>query len=106
MEDLESGPEEFIMHIPEISEEPSNTLNDSSSSLEHHDQSSSDFNEEIGEKTPPSQSLKPGTRVIARRTCLPSPVVGDQGSLLAVLKKNVGKVAAPLILIRRLFIFL
>jgi hypothetical protein len=96
VEDFETGPEEFIMDIPEITEEPSNTLNDSSSSLEHLDQSSSDFDEENGEKTPPSQSLKPGMRAIVRRTCLPSRVVGDQGSLLAVLKKNVGKVPALL----------
>ena len=31
-------------------------------------------------------------KAIIRRTQLPSPPVGDEGSLFAVLKKNVGKV--------------
>ncbi|XP_006454509.1 hypothetical protein AGABI2DRAFT_114262 [Agaricus bisporus var. bisporus H97] len=92
VEDFESGPEEFIMDIPEHTEEPSSVAtNDSSSTLEQLDQSSSDLNEESGEKQPSPQSLKTDARAIVRRTCLPSPVVGDQGSLFAVLKKNIGK---------------
>lgn len=83
------------MDIPEHTEEPSSVAtNDSSSTLEQLDQSSSDLNEESGEKQPSPQSLKTDARAIVRRTCLPSPVVGDQGSLFAVLKKNIGKVSA------------
>ena len=41
------------------------------------------------EVTPPSEK---GEIAAVRRTVLPSPPVGDEGSLFAVLKKNVGKV--------------
>ncbi|KAI0348701.1 hypothetical protein BDW22DRAFT_1386317 [Trametopsis cervina] len=38
-----------------------------------------------------SQASASGEQAVVRRTFLPSPIVGDEGSLFAVLKKNVGK---------------
>ncbi|KXN89830.1 Oxysterol-binding protein-related protein 3, partial [Leucoagaricus sp. SymC.cos] len=73
------------------------TMNDGpedQSSLEPLDQSAdeTDLEEETGQ---PTLRLAQGTiqdnRAILRRSQLPSRVIGDEGSLFAVLKKNIGK---------------
>ncbi|KAJ7071280.1 oxysterol binding protein [Mycena amicta] len=88
--DSHDGAEEFILDIPSgqlQSRQPSNLVgNESTSSLGH-----SSLDTDIAgepEKVPSEHS---GTSRIARRTRLPSPPVGDEGSLFTILKKNVGK---------------
>lgn len=65
---------------------------------------SSEVEEEGGEKVPDEEVLEEAKKEVvvdlveqakhvARRTELPSGPVGDDGSLFAVLKKNVGKVS-------------
>lgn len=93
------GPEEYILDSQGAdgtsTEPPSRILtNDSRSSL-GQDQSSNgdtDFNESEPGTPHPSDADKLSNLHVVRRTVLPSPVVGDEGSLFAVLKKNVGKV--------------
>ena len=61
-----------------------------SSQAESDSDSESDSGSILPSRANPDQSQD---KVIVRRTQLPSPVVGDEGSLFAVLKKNVGKVS-------------
>lgn len=90
------GPEEFVMELqptPEGTELPSRIpSNDSRSSLERPE--SCNTGADVGgERTlEASSESNIDARAIVRRTCLPSRVVGDEGSLFAILKKNVGKV--------------
>lgn len=92
VEDMGSGPEEFVMDTqpyPEHAEKPSPVpMSDSRSSLE---QIQTHSNSDIGQE----RAESPSTRVTVRRTRLPSPVIGDEGSLFAILKKNIGKVWLP-----------
>jgi hypothetical protein len=93
---INDGPEEFVMDA-QLSPEPFDHVptNDSQSSLERLDQSGdeTDLEDEVGQ---PNVRLLQGSkydvRANVRRTQLPSRVTGDEGSLLTVLKKNVGKV--------------
>ncbi|KAF5355705.1 hypothetical protein D9756_003947 [Leucocoprinus leucothites] len=95
---MSDGPEEFVMDA-QASPEQLEIINristiDSQSSIEQLDQSGdeTDLEEEVSQPTPRfTQGSKYDTRTIARRTRLPSQVLGDEGSLFAVLKKNVGK---------------
>ncbi|KAL0950915.1 hypothetical protein HGRIS_007673 [Hohenbuehelia grisea] len=89
--DAPEGAEEFVLDVQMIegTEQPSRMLtNDSRSSLDD-DRSSidTDINDDRP-NTPPVSSPEPH---IVRRSELPSPIVADEGSLFAVLKKNVGK---------------
>ena len=65
------------------------------------DESSSESSDEESELYQEPESLAASTAIsehtvgpVVRRSSLPSPPVGDEGSLFAVLKKNVGKVRA------------
>ncbi|KAG9044126.1 hypothetical protein FS837_008740 [Tulasnella sp. UAMH 9824] len=91
--DAEDGAEEFV-----LSAEPTETEQDLS---DHGDESEEEVvditaSDDSGDEapTPTKERSDDGDskhRVIIRRTKLPSPMVGDDGSLLAVLRKNVGK---------------
>ncbi|KAJ3718261.1 oxysterol binding protein [Lentinula raphanica] len=97
------GIEEFILDdqaSPDNGEVPSRIVtSDSQSSLDHDEESSIDT--DIGDmrEEPPAidqalyeEQLKGISQVqVVRRTHLPAPITGDEGSLFAVLKKNVGK---------------
>jgi hypothetical protein len=85
--------EEFILDIPPAqldSRQPSKIMsNDSRSSLG----GSSVDTDIVGEPSRvPSESPTVIELEVARRTHLPAAPVGDEGSLFAILKKNVGKV--------------
>lgn len=54
--------------------------------------------ENTPETAPTSPAMSQEERQIVRRTELPSGPVGDEGSLFAVLKKNVGKVSTHVVL--------
>ncbi|KAJ3990482.1 oxysterol binding protein [Lentinula detonsa] len=100
------GVQEFILDdqtSPENGdngESPSRIVNnDSRSSLGNAEESSIDTDIEDLREEPPvidqvthDQQVKGISQVqVARRTHLPAPITGDEGSLFAVLKKNVGK---------------
>ncbi|KAG6842480.1 hypothetical protein C0991_000006 [Blastosporella zonata] len=97
--DALDGAEEFVMEAPNPEEQRSRmVINESHSSLSQQDSSSIDTDIEDHEV---HKEPKPPTPTYARitgehpqfkhRTQLPSPPVGDEGSLFAILKKNVGK---------------
>lgn len=60
--------------------------------------------ENTPETAPTSPAMSQEERQIVRRTELPSGPVGDEGSLFAVLKKNVGKVGSRIVSVPDLFI--
>lgn len=97
------GVQEFILDDQTSPEEPSRIVtNESRSSLDHIETSSIDtdidpVNESSPVPSPPANVENTSQAQIVRRTHLPVPVVGDEGSLFAVLKKNVGKVRVLLI---------
>lgn len=101
---MNDGPEEFVMEAqpsPEHLDQPSRIpTSDSRSSLEQYEHASNET--DVEEEQQPqrlSQDLKHDIPAVMRRTHLPSPAVGDEGSLFAILKKNVGKVRISPILI-------
>ncbi|KAF7306694.1 PH domain-containing protein [Mycena indigotica] len=78
------GAEEFVL---DVTAQPSKIgANDSTSSLGH----SSVDTDIIGEPEKVSTE-QPEPSHVVHRTHLPSPSIGDEGSLFSVLKKNVGK---------------
>jgi hypothetical protein len=89
-----------VQASPDGTEQPSRLLsNDSRSSL-GQDNSSVDTDIEQEGEAPlrfPSEDSQTdptdGTLQVMRRSQLPAPPVGDEGSLFAMLKKNVGKVS-------------
>ncbi|KAG7450300.1 uncharacterized protein BT62DRAFT_943202 [Guyanagaster necrorhizus] len=96
------GAQEFVLDVhafPDGTEQPSRTLsNDSRSSLDQGEDSSvdTDIAQELGSTRLPSEEFtQPDASTYAlqvvRRTHLPAPPVGDEGSLFSMLKKNVGK---------------
>jgi len=93
---IEDGPEEFVVHESVIQSEhqdhqPSQVTVDSSSLIYDHTDGSS-VDTDIGEEPLPSAGQ--GTHHIEYRTELPVPAPEDEGSLFAILKRNVGKVCA------------
>jgi hypothetical protein len=52
------------------------------------------------------RGVRAGTQQLAHRTSLPSGPVGDEGSLFAVFKKNVGKVHSTHALFFELFLII
>jgi oxysterol-binding protein-related protein 3/6/7 len=101
--DASEGAEEFVLDETAIdpSERPSQiSTNDSASSIHTEaDAESIDTDSDSDEsiRSPTVQgNVTPATTVtslqVVRRTTLPAPITGDEGSLFAVLKKNVGKV--------------
>lgn len=95
--DALDGAEEFVLDVPIPEERTGRMLIDESrSSLNQEDAPSidTDVQEPDRKEHPvptsvasPSESLQ-----VKHRTQLPSPPIRDEGSLFAILKKNVGKV--------------
>lgn len=85
--------EEFLLEDPTPEEEKARlVLQSGSSSLEEYGSASSDEEDHILLKTVRDDDSSLHARQVVRRTYLPSGPVGDEGSLFAMLKKNVGKV--------------
>ncbi|PPQ95634.1 hypothetical protein CVT26_008663 [Gymnopilus dilepis] len=86
---VDEGPQEFILETgPEMSEPPSRLLSaspDETSSID------TDIEEAVEPSLPLRESIASDAYPIIRRTQLPCPAPADEGSLFAVLKKNVGK---------------
>ncbi|KAG6831258.1 hypothetical protein H0H92_011768 [Tricholoma furcatifolium] len=84
--------EEFVMDAQNLEEQPKMMhMNESQSSLQQ-ETSSIDTDIEDFADIPQSAPISGNKTVeVQRRTRLPSPPVGDEGSLFAILKKNVGK---------------
>ncbi|KIJ68223.1 hypothetical protein HYDPIDRAFT_124463 [Hydnomerulius pinastri MD-312] len=84
--------EEFVLDDPTPGDEKTQPiLQSGSSSMQEYESESSDEAENVppravGEPDPSVQA-----RQVVRRTHLPSGPIGDEGSLFAILKKNVGK---------------
>ncbi|KAK7463810.1 Oxysterol-binding protein 3 [Stygiomarasmius scandens] len=97
--DASEGAEEFVLDdgTPDANEQPSYIMtNDSASSTSlEPDAESVDTDMESEElSTPVSDDIPASPDAplqVARRTHLPAPITGDEGSLFTVLKKNVGK---------------
>jgi oxysterol-binding protein-related protein 3/6/7 len=81
-------------------EQPSRITSESQSSISPNDDTSSldtdmaSLDEKPSDKAEhtPQPTTHDESMQIVRRTALPAPITGDEGSLFAVLKKNVGKV--------------
>jgi hypothetical protein len=105
--DALDGPEEFVMdlHVQEGTEPQSQLFtNDTRSAVSQQEDSSMDTDIEDNENPPLSSGEvrraagPPGeTSAVVRRTQLPASPAGDEGSLFAILKKNVGKVCMALL---------
>lgn len=85
---VEDGPQEFILDIGQDASEPGSRLVPSSTETSSVD---TDF-ESLSASGPLVESVTFNAQQIIRRTQLPCPPPGDEGSLFAILKKNVGKV--------------
>ncbi|KAG8976822.1 hypothetical protein FRC05_003172 [Tulasnella sp. 425] len=91
--DAEDGAEEFVLAAEPTETEQASSDQGEDSEEEVVDITASDDSEDEA-STPTKGRSDDGDskhRVIIRRTKLPSPMIGDDGSLLAVLRKNVGK---------------
>lgn len=82
--DADDGPEEYVIEEPEVDEHPV------ASDVESVEDKGYETPEAEGTEAEPEP--KPVKPPIRRRTHLPAPITGDEMSLLAVLRKNVGKV--------------
>ena len=100
------GPEEYVLDATPAEEQEKPFPTDSrltaqtdvTETTEAGSSVGADTDSDSEAETPEPTPEKP--TVVQRRTALPSGPVGDEGSLFAVLKKNVGKVsrsAAPLV---------
>ncbi|KAF8912866.1 oxysterol binding protein [Gymnopilus junonius] len=86
---VDEGPQEFIMEVcPEISEPGSRLL---SASPEDTSSIDTDVEEPAIPSAPLHESIYSRAFQVIRRTQLPCPAPGDEASLFAILKKNVGK---------------
>ncbi|KAL1729778.1 Oxysterol-binding protein-domain-containing protein [Schizophyllum commune] len=96
-EDDADGAEEFVLDTRTAGDEsqPSQITTDSSSVEKAEDEETArssmdtDIEDEPARKSSVEAPL--GQQAVVHRTQLPSPVVGDEGSLFSVLKKSVGK---------------
>lgn len=85
--------EEFLLEDSTPEEEKARlVLQSANSSLDEYGSTSSDEEDHILQKTVRDDHSTLHARQVVRRTHLPSGPVGDEGSLFAMLKKNVGKV--------------
>ena len=99
-EDDADGAEEFVLDTRTAGDEsqPSQITTDSSSVEKAEDEETArssmdtDIEDEPARKS--SVEAPSGQQAVVHRTQLPSPVVGDEGSLFSVLKKSVGKVGS------------
>ncbi|KAF9229520.1 hypothetical protein BS17DRAFT_688488 [Gyrodon lividus] len=84
--------EEFVLEDPTPEEEKARPMFQSgSSSLDEYESASSDEEDIVPQRTIGETDPFVQARQVIRRTHLPSGHVGDEGSLFAMLKKNVGK---------------
>lgn len=91
---MSDGLEEFVMDAPEQPAQISRASTiDSQKSLEQLDRSGDETDLDEDQLTP-QDLLKHGTKTSIRRSQLPCRILGDEGSLFAVLKQNVGKVVS------------
>ncbi|KAF8649808.1 hypothetical protein AX16_005573 [Volvariella volvacea WC 439] len=100
LDSMGDGPQEFVMEpqMVEGADQATRTLSsDSRSSLDHDSAPSVETDAENAEQTPATlvsieENHKPAALLhVVRRTQLPAHPVGDEGSLFAILKKNIGK---------------
>lgn len=93
--DADEGPQEFVMELgQDMSEPPSRML----STADERDTSSIDTDFEEPDTLSSTQEIiyrSFGDPQVVRRAQLPCLPPSDEGSLFAILKKNVGKVRAP-----------
>lgn len=87
---MSDGPEEFVVEAQSSPEQPE--LVSRQSSLEQLDRSGDETDLEEGQ----SALRDFDAQTAIRRSQLPSRALGDEGSLLAMLKQNVGKVVSYL----------
>ncbi|KAH9898579.1 Oxysterol-binding protein-domain-containing protein [Cubamyces lactineus] len=90
------GPEEYLLDMTPAEETQENKLFHTDSRLTDRTDateagSSTGMDTDSESEETAAQSFAEEPAVIHRRTSLPSGIVGDEGSLFAVLKKNVGK---------------
>lgn len=95
------GPEEYTLDVtPPVDSQDNNFFNTDSRLTDHTEASteateagsSTGMDTDSESEVSAEKSFTEEPTVIHRRTSLPSGPVGDEGSLFAVLKKNVGKV--------------
>jgi len=86
---IDEGPQEFVMEAGPEASEPGSRMLPASSETSSVD---TDFEEYDPPLPPAEESPSAGTLTISRRTRLPCLPPSDEGSLFAILKKNVGKV--------------
>lgn len=85
---VDEGPQEFIMELGQEMSEPGSRMLSTSAETSSID---TDF-ESTSVSEPLPETVTSGTAQIVRRTQLPCLPPSDEGSLFAILKKNVGKV--------------
>ncbi|KAF8559281.1 oxysterol binding protein [Imleria badia] len=84
--------EEFLLEDPTPEEDKARiVLQSRNSSLNEYGSASSDEEDHIPLQSVGNDDSSLSLRPVARRTHLPSGPIGDEGSLFAMLKKNVGK---------------
>ena len=94
--------EEFLLEDPTPEEEKTRLVSQSRhSSLHEYGSASSDEEDHISLKAVRNNDSSSHARQVVRRTRLPSGPVGDEGSLFATLKKNVGKVRSGYLMSRQ-----
>lgn len=84
--------EEFLLEDPSPEEDKARLVQSRNSSLDGYESASSDEEDHIPPQTVGNDDSALSLRQVTRRTHLPSGPIGDEGSLFAMLKKNVGKV--------------
>ncbi|TCD67530.1 hypothetical protein EIP91_012284 [Steccherinum ochraceum] len=88
------GAEEFVLETGQLDEASGSKI--SQAATDELDLEGSDTDTESSDRTetdltPPTSSSPEPQQAVTHRTQLPSPPAGDEGSLFAVMKKNVGK---------------
>lgn len=109
--DEPDGAEEFILDPPQSeasAPEDRIPLLDGQSTSNASEESDTDDEEEVARLSlaVSDRIVKAGAQQLTQRTSLPSGPVGDEGSLFAVFKKNVGKVHSTDVLCVELFLII
>lgn len=111
-EDMDDGAQEFVLDVmtPDGNEQPSRMT--SNASISSHSSADTDSETETEHEAPnllASDHLQPDSDhkgQIVRRTQLPAPPSGDEGSLFTILKKNVGKVITVIVYAKKVLLIL
>ncbi|KDR85198.1 hypothetical protein GALMADRAFT_331731 [Galerina marginata CBS 339.88] len=85
---VDEGPQEFVMEFSQEVSEPGSRMLTASPDTSSVD---TDFEASMTVSAPLHESISPGLAEVTRRTHLPCSAPADEGSLFAILKKNVGK---------------